>query len=290
MALEDLTGGSKFIDDFVNTNPVGTTDTVSELDDHIRGIKNVLLNTFPNVTGAVTATHTELNLIDGVTATTAELNILDGVTSNASELNYVDLPSGTGVGAASKALVLNGSSNITSGVNSFAATTFVGALTGNADTATSATTATTATNFSGSLSGDVTGTQGATVVGNDSHNHTLSTITDSGALAALNEVSAATIGNDAVGNGEITTAFNAEANSGIIGASGGTWVIPNGHHMMTITGAGNAEIDIFNGSIWRVGTVLWGGGFVISDGTNFRVRNDGASDITVYYRALSTGT
>ncbi|GIR73243.1 MAG: hypothetical protein CM15mP75_7550 [Flammeovirgaceae bacterium] len=30
----------------------------------------------------VTATATELNLIDGVTATTAEINYLDGVTSN----------------------------------------------------------------------------------------------------------------------------------------------------------------------------------------------------------------
>jgi hypothetical protein len=39
---------------------------------------------------AVTATATELNLLDGVTATTAELNILDGVTSTAAELNILD--------------------------------------------------------------------------------------------------------------------------------------------------------------------------------------------------------
>jgi hypothetical protein len=38
----------------------------------------------------VTATATELNLIDGVTATTAELNILDGVTSTATEINLLD--------------------------------------------------------------------------------------------------------------------------------------------------------------------------------------------------------
>ncbi len=44
------------------------------------------------------------------------------------------------------------------------AASFVGALTGNASTATSATTAGSATNFTGSLVGDVTGTQGATVV------------------------------------------------------------------------------------------------------------------------------
>lgn len=46
----------------------------------------------------------------------------------------------------------------------FSAGTITATLSGNASTATSATTATTATNFSGSLSGDVTGTQGATSV------------------------------------------------------------------------------------------------------------------------------
>ena len=39
---------------------------------------------------AVTATATELNILDGVTSTTAELNILDGVTSTATELNILD--------------------------------------------------------------------------------------------------------------------------------------------------------------------------------------------------------
>ena len=39
---------------------------------------------------AITATATEVNLLDGVTATTSELNILDGVTSTAAELNILD--------------------------------------------------------------------------------------------------------------------------------------------------------------------------------------------------------
>ena len=39
---------------------------------------------------AVTATATEINILDGVTSTTAELNILDGVTSTAAELNILD--------------------------------------------------------------------------------------------------------------------------------------------------------------------------------------------------------
>jgi hypothetical protein len=39
---------------------------------------------------AITATATEVNILDGVTSTTAELNILDGVTSTAAELNIMD--------------------------------------------------------------------------------------------------------------------------------------------------------------------------------------------------------
>ena len=66
MALEDLTG-TKYLDDLVATNPAAGDD-VSEGDDHIRGIKNVLKTTFPNIDGAVTPTDTELNYVDGVTS------------------------------------------------------------------------------------------------------------------------------------------------------------------------------------------------------------------------------
>ena len=38
----------------------------------------------------VTATASELNILDGVTATATELNIMDGVTATTTELNYVD--------------------------------------------------------------------------------------------------------------------------------------------------------------------------------------------------------
>jgi len=43
-----------------------------------------------NILDGVTATTSELNIMDGVTATTAELNILDGVTATATELNLID--------------------------------------------------------------------------------------------------------------------------------------------------------------------------------------------------------
>lgn len=61
MALEDLTGSDKFIDNLDEANPVGATDFLSTADDHIRGVKNVLKNTLPNVNAALTMTPTEAN-------------------------------------------------------------------------------------------------------------------------------------------------------------------------------------------------------------------------------------
>ena len=78
MALEDLTGSSKFISDLVETNPTVAVDKKFEGDDHIRGVKNVLKNTFPNVTGAVNLTQGEFNILDGATVVTADLNLIAG--------------------------------------------------------------------------------------------------------------------------------------------------------------------------------------------------------------------
>jgi hypothetical protein len=69
-----------YISSLNSANPV-VGDNKTEGDDHIRLIKATLLATFPNITGAVTSTHTELNALDGITATVTELNYVDGVTS-----------------------------------------------------------------------------------------------------------------------------------------------------------------------------------------------------------------
>jgi hypothetical protein len=68
--------GSAWVAESGNTvlASVGVTATATEL----------------NILDGVTATFTELNLLDGVTSTTAELNILDGVTSTTAELNILD--------------------------------------------------------------------------------------------------------------------------------------------------------------------------------------------------------
>lgn len=60
MALENLVGADKFITALVSGNPVFNDDR-REGDDHIRGVKNVLRNTFPNLNAAVTVTPAELN-------------------------------------------------------------------------------------------------------------------------------------------------------------------------------------------------------------------------------------
>jgi len=59
MAIETF----EYIDDLNVANPTAT-DNVSEGDDHLRGLKTTLKNTFPNVTGAINATETELNVLD----------------------------------------------------------------------------------------------------------------------------------------------------------------------------------------------------------------------------------
>lgn len=65
MGLETVTD----IDDLDISNPLGT-DPRSQGDDHIRNIKKALKTDFPSITGAMTATQAELNVLDGVTAGT----------------------------------------------------------------------------------------------------------------------------------------------------------------------------------------------------------------------------
>lgn len=89
MGLEAAT----YISGLVATNPVGATDPKSQGDDHLRLIKSTLLATFPNITGAVTPTHTELNYVDGVTS--AIQTQLDGKAASSHNHSAADLTSGT---------------------------------------------------------------------------------------------------------------------------------------------------------------------------------------------------
>jgi Chaperone of endosialidase len=72
MSLENLVGADKFIANLVVTNPTGGDDK-REGDDHIRGVKNVLRNSFPNINAAVTATAAELSGVTGKVSKTGDL-------------------------------------------------------------------------------------------------------------------------------------------------------------------------------------------------------------------------
>jgi hypothetical protein len=74
-----------------------------------------------NTLAGITATTAELNVLDGITSTTAELNILDGVTSNATELNYLDGAT-PGTGVAGTAVVLDANNDIDLGTGDIGCT------------------------------------------------------------------------------------------------------------------------------------------------------------------------
>lgn len=84
MGLESVT----YISDLVATNPVGATDPKSQGDDHLRNIKLALLNTFPNITGEVVATHAQISALAGGTLAAAN-------GSNLTNLNASNIASGT---------------------------------------------------------------------------------------------------------------------------------------------------------------------------------------------------
>ena len=63
MTIESAT----YINGLTSTNPAAG-DIVSEGDDHIRLLKSTIKATFPNVSGAVSATHTELSYAAGLTS------------------------------------------------------------------------------------------------------------------------------------------------------------------------------------------------------------------------------
>ena len=94
MALESAT----YISQLVAANPPGT-DPISQGDDHIRMIKDVLKTQFSGLSGttAVTADGAEMNLLDGCTATTAELNYNDITTLGTSANSKTLTQSAAGV-------------------------------------------------------------------------------------------------------------------------------------------------------------------------------------------------
>ena len=144
MALESAT----YINGLVASNPT-SSDNISDGDNHIRLIKSAIKTTFPNITGAVTSTHTAINSAV-TTANTA-----------------------TSANSANSVVYRDASGN-------FSAGTVTAALAGNATTATTLQTARTIS-LSGDVSGSVSfnGSQNvdiSAVIADDSHNHVVGNI------------------------------------------------------------------------------------------------------------------
>ena len=96
MAVESAT----YINQLDATKP-GATDLKSEGDDHLRLVKSAVKATFPNVTGAVTPTHTELNYVDGVTSAIQTQLDTKAPTASPTFTGTVALPSTTSIGPVS---------------------------------------------------------------------------------------------------------------------------------------------------------------------------------------------
>lgn len=125
MGLESAT----FINQLVDTNPTGA-DNASQGDNHIRLIKSAIKATFPNITGAVTVSHTDLNSVTG------KLNLTGGTLTgalNGTTASFSGTVTATGgfVGNAATATALatartingvsfNGTANISFGADSVA--------------------------------------------------------------------------------------------------------------------------------------------------------------------------
>lgn len=85
-----------YISDLNAANPA-SSDPKSQGDDHIRLVKSTLQATFPNITGAVTPTHTELNYVDGVTsAIQTQLNAKAAIAGTVTAVAALDIDCSAG--------------------------------------------------------------------------------------------------------------------------------------------------------------------------------------------------
>lgn len=213
MALESST----YINGLVASNPT-SSDNIGDGDNHIRLLKSTIKLTFPNLTGAVTGTHTDIN-------------------SAVSLAN-----AGTNENTASTLVKRDGSGNFAAGTITAALT---GDVTGNAATSSKWATARTIT-LAGDLSGSASIIGDANVsitaaVADDSHNHVMGNVDGlSAALAGkvddgqvLTNVPSGAVFTDtnttySVGNGGLTQInFTSGLNSKLAGIAAGAQVNPS---------------------------------------------------------------
>lgn len=91
----------------LNSSLPANTDPKSEGDDHFRFIKAKLLESLPGITGAMTATHTELNYAVGVTSALAGVNQTATLTNKTLTSPAINTPVITGTKETKVAMAAN---------------------------------------------------------------------------------------------------------------------------------------------------------------------------------------
>lgn len=191
MALETST----YINGLVATNPT-STDNVGDGDNHIRLLKSTIKSTFPNITGAVTATHSAIDSGIALANTATNANTASSIVKRDASGNF-------SAGAITADLTGTVTGNVTGNITGNVTGDVTGDLTGdvagdvyaqngtsvvlqNGTDGTDATfTGKLATARAIALTGDVTGTANfdgsadisiSATVADDSHNHTIANI------------------------------------------------------------------------------------------------------------------
>ena len=91
----------------LNSALPANTDPKSEGDDHLRFVKAKILETFANVTNAVSATHTEMNYLVGVTSALAGVNQTATLTNKTLTSPAINTPVITGTKETKVAMAAN---------------------------------------------------------------------------------------------------------------------------------------------------------------------------------------
>lgn len=93
------------------------------------------------------------------------------------------------------------------------------------------------------------------------------------------------IADDAVVSDKIDLSFGAYTTE-----DSSSWLVPEGIYMISVvdylTNSAISLLDIYNGTAWVNGWATFGGGVIISDGTNFRLRTIGGN-LRFQYRKLA---
>jgi len=276
-AADDIGAGDAAVLITTDSGNITIDAAANDTDIILKGTDGTVDTTFLTIDGSAAGSATFNNQIivgDGklvlnstaVSSTAAELNILDGITAVVGELNALDLGStAVGTAIASKAVILDSNKDYT-GIRNLTATTHIGALTGNADTATALETARTigGTSFDGSaniavgLAATATALASARTIGGTSFDGTANIAV---ALAAVATAVTVTDNEDTNENNVLVFVAGADADGGNVGLesdgnliynpSTGTLTVPNVSVSGTFTTVNSVTMDANNAVVFE---------------------------------------